>query len=312
MPYRFKGGEDSVQDSVRRISVEQIARAINEIDDSDIDVDETIHQVRKRCKKVRGLIRLVRPAFSAYRDENSAFRDAAKALSYLRDATTIIGTYDSVVEHFDNQIERKAFASIRRRLTLQHHALHDETDVEGTLSDFRELMIEAHDRAATWKVEEDGYKAIAGGLGKTYKRARKAMAAAFQRLTTRYMHEWRKCVKYHWYHARLLQTMLPTMINPHVEAADRLSELLGDHHDLAVLRGRLQSDPEQFGSKVDIDAFAGLIGQRQQTLAVDSFALGRVLLAEKRKSLTDRWHAYWDVWQKKDLDEQGVLVVAAS
>ena len=205
----------------------------------------------------------------------------------------------SLVAHFDDQIERRAFASVRRRLTLQSKALHHDTDVEERLAGFREAMVLACRRAETWTLEEEGYEAVAGGLGKTYERARQAMAEAHEAPSAERMHEWRKRVKYHWYHARLLQPMRAGMLEPHVAAADRLSQLLGDHHDLAVLDQRLQSGPDEFGGPRDIEAFAALIRQRQLVLAADSFALGRVLLAERKGALVSRWRAYWEVWQER-------------
>jgi hypothetical protein len=64
MSYHLKRSDGPVQDGVRRIAVDQIDAAIAELDDKALDVHETVHQIRKRCKKLRGLIRLVRPAFA--------------------------------------------------------------------------------------------------------------------------------------------------------------------------------------------------------------------------------------------------------
>ena len=97
MAYRFKRGNSSVEAGVRRIATEEIDGAIDEIDDNGLELHETVHQVRKRCKKLRGLIRVVRPAFDDYQDENAAFREAARALSYVRDTEALIETYDDLV-----------------------------------------------------------------------------------------------------------------------------------------------------------------------------------------------------------------------
>jgi hypothetical protein len=148
MPYRFKRSDGSVEQVVRRIATEHTECAIEEIDGREIGIDETVHQLRKRCKKVRGLIRLVRPAFD-YGDENDRFRDVAKSLSGLRDARTAIKTYDAVVEHFDEQIERRAFALIRRRLTLHYKEGHADTDVGQELARFRVILLPVSPRAST-------------------------------------------------------------------------------------------------------------------------------------------------------------------
>ena len=61
MSYAFRLDEP-VQESIIRIAREQISKAIDEIEDEDLDRHDTVHQVRQRCKKLRGLIRIVRPA----------------------------------------------------------------------------------------------------------------------------------------------------------------------------------------------------------------------------------------------------------
>ena len=84
MAYTFKRGK-SVQKNVRHIAESQVDKAIAEIDDSDLSMSDTVHQIRKRCKKLRGLIRLVRPRFGAYAAENVGLsRRGGESLLYSR------------------------------------------------------------------------------------------------------------------------------------------------------------------------------------------------------------------------------------
>jgi hypothetical protein len=83
----------------------------------------------------------------------------------------------------------------------------------------------------------------------------------------------------------------------HRDAASDLGDLLGDHHDLAVLRTTVAVAPGDFGKPADIEVLLGLIEQRQAVLAAEAFALGDRLLAEPPKALARRWKAYWRTWQ---------------
>ena len=74
LAYTFKPNR-TVEKNVRHIAESQIEKAIAEIDDRDLGMYETVHQVR-----------FVRPCFSAYGEKNAHFRDAASRLSYIRDA----------------------------------------------------------------------------------------------------------------------------------------------------------------------------------------------------------------------------------
>ncbi len=207
MPYRLRK-QEPVEEAVRRIATEQIGRCLGEIADSDLDRHKTVHQVRKRCKKIRGLIRLVRPSFEAYQHENGCFRDAARRLSYIRDAQSIIETFDKLVDCFADQIDASAFASIRGQLMERRQQIADDAaGLNRRLDDFRASMDEARRRVEGWSLQRDGFDAVAGGLSKTYGRGRKAMKRAYNSPTSENFHEWRKRTKYHWYHARLLESV---------------------------------------------------------------------------------------------------------
>jgi CHAD domain-containing protein len=297
MAYRFHERDTTVADGFRRIAIEQIDKAIGEIDDDALRLPEKVHQVRKRCKKLRGLIRLVRPVFGGYGTENAAFRDAARALSGVRDSDVFIETYDDLTKIYEAQIERRAFAPIRRHLTLSKQRAETAVVDDARLKTFRAAIKSARSRAHCWRLEADGFDAIGGGVTKTYRRARKAMARAAEVRTAEAFHAWRKRMKYHWYHARLLTPIWPAVLKPHRAAAKRLSDALGDHHDLAVFRQRLADGPDPVAGKT-AEVLVGLMDQRQAVLEAEAFALGERVLAEPPKALSARWTAYWNAWRR--------------
>jgi CHAD domain-containing protein len=300
MPYRLRRSE-SVQDAVQRVAREQIDKAIGEIDDEHLDRHEAVHQVRKRCKKLRGLIRLVRPQFEeTYQRENAWYRDAARMLSYVRDAQSIIETYDKLVDRFGDAVDCEALSSIRRRLTERRRELaEDEVGLRQRLREFRARMGEGRERVAAWRLEDDDFGAVEGGLSKTYARARKAMQEAYENPSVDSFHEWRKRVKYHWYHMRLLRNVWKVPIKARRDEASLLADLLGDDHDLAVLRETLLQSPDEFGDEQVIRTTLGLITQRQMELRAEAKPLGARLLAEKPKRFVRRIRRYWQAWHDK-------------
>lgn len=293
MAYRITAGDGTVEYALRRIADEQIGRALAELARDGTDLDTRVHQVRKRCKKLRGLLRLVRPGFGGYGRENAAFREAARAISTLRDTGALIDSYDAVTGHFGAGIDRRAFAPIRARLTREARRMRENPDTAERIADVASELSAARQRAAHWTLDKNGFDAVSGGLGKTYGRARKRMEEAWAAPDVETMHAWRKRVKYHWYHARLLRSANPAMMEPHLSAMDRLSDLLGDHHDLAVLGARLDEGAEDFGPATDVKAFRALVAHRMGALEAAAFSSGRLVLAERRKALVKRWKGYW-------------------
>jgi CHAD domain-containing protein len=303
MAYSIKRGDASLQDGTRRIAVSQIHAALSALDAEDLDRDAKVHEARKRCKKLRGLIRLVRPGFGGYKRENAALRDAAGRLSRLRDADVLIETYDKLVTEYGGEIDRRAFGQIRRRLTLRRDDVLKTDKTEAALQAFRGDMTAVLDRAEHWRLADNSFDAVSDGLAKTYGRARKAMRKARKTPTDRSMHEWRKRVKYHRYHAQILRRTWPGPMEAHVEAAERLGDLLGDHHDLAVFGDVLRGGSDDFGDAGVRRMAQALAHRHKKVLETRAFATGARLLAEKPEAITQRWESYWEAWHREGESE---------
>lgn len=298
MAYRFKFDDETVGAGMRRIAIGQIDKAIAEIDDSSLDARLTVHQVRKRCKKVRGLVRLVRPAFRAYRQENAAYRDAAAELSFLRDTEALIETYDRVTGLYADQIDQPALSSIRERLTERQAEAEARADIADRLDAFREKMVEAKVRALRWTLKADDEDAFIDGVAETYGRARKAMKQARKKPSAEVFHDWRKRIKYHGFHARLLTPAWEGPMAAHHAAADTLGKMLGAHHDLDVFSAALDAGPEAYGGAADIEVFRALMERQRVGLEAAAFEIGERLLCEPADALAERWGAYWRAWRK--------------
>lgn len=297
MSYRFEPDEPVIN-GVRRIAREQINKAIRTIDASDSSTPNKVHDVRKRCKKLRGVVRIVRPSFpKVYQQENAWFRDTARQLSQLRDAKVMQSTYDLLMEHYAEQVDRAAFASVRRALTAERGKLVEREDPQQLLQHTRERLQQAADRSEDWTIDHGGYKAISAGLSKTYGRAQAALGAATKDPSPERLHELRKRIKYHWHHCRLLQGVWTPVLKARRVELKRLADLLGDDHDLAVLGEHVEQSPDQFADPQTVTALAGLINQRRKQIQQEAVPLARRLLAETPDELSARFRTYWKIWR---------------
>lgn len=298
MSYRLVQ-QEAVADGIRRIAREQLDKALAELEDDSIDRHETVHQVRKRCKKLRGLVRLVRPCMEeTYQAENAWHRDSAKALSDIRDAQALVESCDALLEHYDKIIPTETFADLRSELVRRREeSIAAPEDVERRLEEFQQRMVDGRERVHAWPMEETGFDLLEDGLTKTYRRGRKAMQKAYAEPSVGAFHEWRKRVKYHWYHARILRDTWKPVLSSYVDELKRLSDLLGDDHDLAVLRETVAADPGSFGARETIQAFLGLIDQRQADLRSQARPLGARVFAEQPTRHGRRLRAYWQAWR---------------
>jgi CHAD domain-containing protein len=288
--------DESVATGVHRIGREQIEKAITEIDDTEMDRHEKVHQVRKRCKKMRGLLRLIRPVFPEFKEENESFRDSARELSYVRDSQSMLECLDTLSTHYRTHVDAKMFKTIVTVLERRRERIAgDGSRLETKLERFRSDMLAALERLQSWGIDSEGFEAVEGGLRKTYRRAKKELAKAFADPTSENFHQWRKRVKYHWYHTRLLHDLWPEMLTVHIEAADDLSNILGDEHDLSVLQKTILEDVEPGNRGAAIQVIQRLIYQRRKQLQVQARIIGLRIFAETPKQLTGRFGSYWQV-----------------
>ncbi|QDT63985.1 CHAD domain-containing protein [Calycomorphotria hydatis] len=300
MAYRLRQGK-SVGKSVRMVAIEQIDKAIAEIESPELDRHEVVHQVRKRCKKLRGLLRLVRPEFEDYSTENKFFRDLAGNLSYVRDAQSIIECFDALMQRFKDQVDVAAFQSIRDELeSRRRNVADDQEGLNRKLDEFLVHIREAKSRVSDWEIDEKEFDAVESGLSKTYQRGRKALDEAYDEPSPEAFHELRKRVKYHWYQQRLLRNIWPQLMKAECHETSRLADLLGDDHDLAVFRQQLLTEPDRYADEATLQALIGLIDRRRIELESEARPLADRLFAEKPKQLTGRLSKYWKVWRRGD------------
>ncbi|MGB2893638.1 MAG: CHAD domain-containing protein [Albidovulum sp.] len=286
MAYSITPKDRSATKALRRIARERLEDSVALVDADRMPRVALIHELRKNVKKTRALLRLVRPGFDAYARENAALRDAGRMLSDLRDADVLAQSFDNVATRV--YMPPEALAALRDRVIAAPIAARDP---DAVLKAHAEAIAEVAGRARKGEVAEAGFEAFEKGLERSWTAAQKAMRAAETEPSGEALHLWRKRVKDHWYHARILQPIWPEMMTHHMAAAETLGETLGDARDLAYLAEALAALPEA----AEIRAAAR---DEEARLLADARALGRPFLSEPAGGLSCRWRGWWDIWRE--------------
>jgi CHAD domain-containing protein len=121
------------------------------------------------------------------------------------------------------------------------------------------------------------------------------MGKAFDQPSDERFHEWRKRVKDHWYHMRLLSKVWPKVTAARIDELSRLSDLLGDDHDLGVLIDTLERESNDLEG--DTQTLACLAQRRQGELRSEARLLGARLYAPEPDCLADELRDYWRIWR---------------
>ncbi|MDH3316841.1 MAG: CHAD domain-containing protein [Gammaproteobacteria bacterium] len=298
MSYCLRRNE-GVEENIKRIALEQIEHAIAEIRDTRNDLHDTVHRVRKRCKKIRALVRLIRPEFGKfYHLENAWYRDAARELSHARDAQVLVLTHDKLMRHYHDA--GYDFSPVRDQLVRCRRGVSDNPRrMAKCFEVVLQRMKSGRKRVPLWSLDMNSQMAISKGLKKTYKRGQKAMSKALAAPADENLHDWRKQVKYHWYHSQILRPIAQGELQKRCEQTNLLSDLLGDEHDLGVLRRALAGSSEGHDARLKLRSYFDLIDRRRMELRTQADTVGRRIYAEKAKDLSNRIRARFPVWESR-------------
>ena len=295
--YRLRDDEDAAT-GMRRVIVGRLDKATERLRDAGEEGDalaEAIHGARKDLKKARSALRLIRDELGekTFERENHALRDAARLLSASRDAEVKLATLDALVEGAGDAppgataLWREALVADRDRIV----AGGDGDQLDTTI----EAIEEVAGRAPEWKIRQDGWKLLAPGLDTAYSKGREAFAALGDSPSFDAVHDLRKRGKDLWYQVRLLRDAWEPVMEATAEEVHDFTDLLGDHHDLAVLAldldDRSQIDPAQR------ETLKALIEDRQETLLTGARRTGERIYAEKPKAFGRRLRGYWRAWR---------------
>lgn len=299
MKYELDLGETPA-DGPERILTELVNHIHTLMVDPQMSREEAVHEARKSFKRVRAALRLVRDETGQewYRRENIFYRDSSRILAPVRDSTVLVLTLDAVTKAYAHIVLPETFASIRQNLIQRH-----EDIVEDLLDDQDVMEIVAarlgagRGRLQEMPVSSTDFATFGEGLRRVYRRGRQAMRRAYaDPADPDKFHEWRKRVKYLWYHMDILQPSWPVMLGDMARELHLLSDFLGDAHDLVVLKETLLAEPELSEGNLNLTTLLALIDRRRKGLEEACWTLGQRLYFEKPDDFVQRIETYWNAW----------------
>lgn len=246
---------------------------------------EGVYSARKRGKRLRATLRLMRDALGPARfdEANTLLRDAGRALGDARDAEVRVETLDGLLAALPEVPE--ALHALRARLVAARDA--PDRPPEAAAAEARRLYARALDLASGWTDDDLTLEQLTAGFAKTLKAGRREGQAALLSGDPERLHEWRKQVKHHTHHLRLLRAAWPEVMERRQVEAEALGSALGDHHDLYTLLAQL-TDAERALLHPLIDARAAALEAKARQLGARVFA--------DPKGAARQVRAWWTGW----------------
>ena len=260
--------DETVPDGVRRMARGQIEAAI-ELLSGHGDREAAVHETRKALKRVRTLLRLARGDLDpqTYRNETDGARQIARRLAVARDSEVMVETLRAVSERFSGELPLDQIEDLRSRLLAEHREAQQRLDADDVLlgSAIRQLEA-ALARVPGWTFAHDDCRALTPGLRRVYRRGRRAFKAARREPSTENLHELRKRAKDLWHAAQVLRRARPSRMRKVRRGAHDVSDLLGENHDLALLRTEALRHRRELADPAALIALLGVIDRRRTQL----------------------------------------------
>jgi CHAD domain-containing protein len=236
MPYRLQTDEPLAA-ALKRVAEEQLTQAIEQLQ-STADLGARIYALRRCLKKERAVLRLVEKQLGpAYIAENRRLREVARHFSGLRDADVS----RELLETFATHYKRKTTLNPYRKALSEQHSAMQQSNWQTLVAESIDALTAARKRIEDWPLHHLSRASLEAEVKKARKQSRQAFHHAAKIRTAETFHEFRKAVKLELNQLRLLEP-----VDPHIRALKKLSDVLGHHHNLAVLRASLPGSSQRF------------------------------------------------------------------
>jgi len=277
MAFQLKKKE-ATSTGMERIIRRQIEKAVAQLR-AGSDPDETVFEVRKRFKQVRAALRLVRNDLgdTVYHRENFLFRDAARSLAEARDAAVLVETFDNLVKNSEVRIEPEVFRKVQTLLAENHKAITRRRRGQEAFTKVSEAIEPVLTRIAGWSIRQVNGSTLSANMRRMYEEGCRALSASRAESSVENLHELRKQAKYLWIGLKLFKSRWTGNEKKLSDQVHNLTRLLGEDHDLAVLRQFLGADPLAYGNSGALDNLFSVIKRRREHLKQEAFNLGRFL-----------------------------------
>jgi CHAD domain-containing protein len=257
-----------------------------------------VHAIRKQCKQLRALLRLVRSELGeeTFQLQNTRFRELARPLAGVRDAEVLVETLDALAGRHP-ELAHSRFVRLREALVAQREALLAEVLAPGAALDQAASQLQAaQTEFASWTLPHPGWRALREGVERAYRRSRAAMSRSASDPGDAMLHSWRKEAKVLRAQLVALGPRWPRDLAASVDDLETLTELLGQDHDLTVLRDAACAQFARALDASETELLLAMIAHRRSLLQRKAFRRGRRCLTRRPRAFVETIHARWSAW----------------
>lgn len=293
MAYRLSVAKP-LERTIPAIVSEQIDEAIANLE-SIANNDKAVHAARRNFKRIRALLDLVKDESPGKTGKagQKRFASIARKLAGARDAQIAYQAAAALEKKYGSAETAAVFADVKSWLQARRDRQEQRLGanaVDAVLVQLREVRADFD----TFELQRTKIEDLLKAVRQTYRGGRAAKQIALESGEETAIHDWRKLVQRHWRHMVLFRNAWKAEIKARIALASELSDVLGTHHDLTVLRDAIIIDGTAVISQDGAQILCRFIEKKQRRLARKAAILGERLFAEKPKAFLKRLQMYWN------------------
>jgi CHAD domain-containing protein len=280
--------DEKANRGIARAARKQLKSATSRL--SGLPSGDVVHDIRRRLKRVRALVRLADGSLGEKycRQINRWIRDAGKPLNQLRDADVLMTALEKLVGGRDRRFDKASLAAVRAGLVRDRASAVHQSSHNAICESIAKKIRRARRAIDPGRFSSSGMKSVRRGLAATFGHARDAFRAALVDPSIANLHEWRKQAKYLANQVEFLRPLRPNLLRSTGESLDKLGELLGDDHDLAVLAQTVAAKQHDWQLGDVAEKLLLAIRERRMVLQQQAIALGQKVFSQPADGFVDR------------------------
>lgn len=248
-----------------------------------------VHENRRHIKKARAALRLLRGALGSqeFHRHDQELRAASAQLGKLRDREVLIETLEETIARCRGA-PIGGVGGLHAALVDDLRASRHRAASQWRVRRRERLLSEAGQRVDVRRSTKKR-KSANKALRRIYRSGRAALHSAEQDATDRALHDLRKQAKYLNLALRLLARRGKVAARPMAKPFERLTDTLGDDHDLALLQQRVAA--AELDGESNRRRLLALIGDQRSALQRRGFRSAKRLYANKPRHFQRRVEA---------------------
>lgn len=257
--------------TLRRILIDEITATRAVLGDPDLPREAAIHLTRRGLKRVRSLWAVLDPLPGANRDGRiRQVRDTGRLLAATRDADVMAAEAERLLQRAEAASRPAAEHLFRHCAERARHAHLDTPPFDVVAARLRACEADARSLPTSFA----GGSLLVDALVSSYRRGRRDWREIEDGAGGEALHDWRKRVKQRRHLSAIVPVETSVTTRSIQEDLDRLGEILGEEHDLAVMKDRIETDPELIAGEEGRDDLLDLLARRRRKLRKAALEFG--------------------------------------